>query len=34
VKRATATVCGQRTHFVRVTREGEFGRIAVTVTTP
>jgi hypothetical protein len=34
VKRATATVCGQRTHFVRVTRKGAFGRIAVTVTTP
>jgi hypothetical protein len=34
VKRTTTTVCGQRTHFVRVTQKGAFGRVAVTVTTP
>lgn len=35
VKRTSTTVCGQQTHFVRVTQKGStFGRVAVTITTP
>ncbi|HXG77136.1 MAG TPA: hypothetical protein VNJ53_11240 [Gaiellaceae bacterium] len=33
-KRATATVCGQRTLFLRIAPRGAAGRVAVTVTTP
>lgn len=34
VKRLTSTVCGQRTHFVRITQSGAPGRVVVTATTP
>jgi hypothetical protein len=33
-KRTTTNVCGQRTLFVRVTRNGGLGRVAVTASTP
>jgi hypothetical protein len=34
VKRTAATVCGQRTLFVRVTQSGGLGRVTVTASTP
>src|SRR5439155_25952437 len=33
-KRITATVCGERTLYVRVTQKGAFGRVAVSETVP
>jgi hypothetical protein len=33
-KRASATVCGQRTLFLRVTQRGALGRVTVLVTAP
>ncbi|HLG07456.1 MAG TPA: hypothetical protein VI409_02170 [Gaiellaceae bacterium] len=34
VKRLSGSVCGQRSLFVRVTRSGALGRVAVSVSTP
>jgi hypothetical protein len=34
VKRTAATVCGQRSLFVRVTQSGGLGRVTVTATAP
>jgi hypothetical protein len=34
VKRTGTTVCGQRTHFVRVTPKRAAGRITITISTP
>jgi len=34
VKRTAATVCGQRSLFVRVTQSGGLGRVTVTASTP
>jgi hypothetical protein len=33
-KRFVASVCGQRSLFVRVTQKGTFGRVSVTASTP
>jgi hypothetical protein len=33
-KRATASVCGQRAHFVRVTPSGRAGPVTITVSNP
>jgi hypothetical protein len=34
VERLTASVCGQRSFFVRVSQKGALGRVRVLVTAP
>jgi hypothetical protein len=34
VKRLTTTVCGQRSHFLKITQRGALGRVVVTTTRP